>query len=326
LNIVVTGAAGFIGFHTVKRLIAERNHVVGIDNLNDYYDVRLKKYRLELLEKLEGFTFIKCDLSEKDQCEDAFENIKVDVIIHLAAQAGVRYSIINPYSYTKNNVEAFLNILEICRHNKIPRLCYASSSSVYGGLTTFPFKETMQVDTPISLYAATKKSNELMAHTYSHLYGIETIGFRFFTVYGPVGRPDMAMWLFTDAILKGEAIKVFNHGKMKRDFTYIDDIVAGLNASVDASMPSKCEIFNLGNSKNEELGDLIKYVESYLGKEAAKEMLPMQAGDVEETFADVSKANKYLEFSPSTQLKDGIKEFTEWFTKEWLPYLGDQKK
>ena len=326
MNIVVTGVAGFIGFHTAKKLLSEGNQVVGIDNLNDYYDVRLKNYRLELLKDIDGFTFIKCDLSERGQCEDAFGSIKVDVIIHLAAQAGVRYSIINPYSYTKNNVDAFLNILEVCRHHKIPRLCYASSSSVYGGLTTFPFKESMQVDTPISLYAATKKANELMAHTYSHLYGFETIGFRFFTVYGPVGRPDMAMWLFTDAIMKGEAIKVFNHGKMKRDFTYIDDIVKGLTASIVATMPSKCEVFNLGNNKNEELGDLIKYIETYLSKQATKEMLPMQAGDVEETFADISKAHKYLNFSPSVQLKDGVKEFTVWFTEQWLPYLDKQKK
>jgi UDP-glucuronate 4-epimerase len=319
MKVVITGAAGFIGFHTSKVLLLNGHTVIGIDNLNDYYDVRLKNFRLDSLKENGKFTFIKCDLSEREACEAAFSMDGVDVVIHLAAQAGVRYSIINPYSYTKNNVDAFLNILEACRHKKIKRLCYASSSSVYGGLKTYPFDETMQVDTPISLYASTKKANELMAHTYSHLYGVETYGFRFFTVYGPMGRPDMAMWLFADAILKGEPIKVFNHGKMKRDFTYIDDIVSGLIASIDAVMPSNSEVFNLGNNKIEELGDMIKYLELYLGKEAKKEMLPMQAGDVAETYANVDKAKKYLKFSPSTKLEDGIKSFTNWFMNDWLP-------
>ena len=323
MNVVVTGVAGFIGYHTALFLLDRGHDVIGIDNLNDYYDVRLKNYRLSFLQKNEKFNFIKCDLSEKEACEEAFSSQSIDVVIHLAAQAGVRYSIVNPYSYTKNNVEAFLNILEICRHQKIKRLCYASSSSVYGGLKTYPFEESMRVDTPISLYAATKKSNELMAHTYSHLYGLEIYGFRFFTVYGPMGRPDMAMWLFTDAIMNGKPIKVFNHGKMKRDFTFVDDIVKGLTASIDADMPSKYEIFNLGNNQNEELADLIEYIESSMGKKAEKEMLPMQPGDVEQTFADVSKAKKILNFSPTTRLKDGVQAFTDWYVNEWLPYTKE---
>lgn len=318
--VAVTGVAGFIGSHLATKLLSLGHSVLGLDNMNDYYDISLKEYRLSKLNELQNFSFIKCHLANKEEVVSALSSQKVDVVVHLAAQAGVRYSLVNPYSYTENNVEAFLNIIEVCRHQKIKRLCFASSSSVYGGLTTYPFKETMQVDTPISLYAATKKANELMAHTYSHLYDIEMLGFRFFTVYGPMGRPDMALWLFTDAITNNRPIKIFNHGNMKRDFTYIDDIISGLVASIDVSLNSKYEIFNLGNNKTEKLMDMITYLEEFLGIEAKKDFMPMQAGDVEETYADVSKAGEILGFSPSTNLKTGLKNFVNWYRDEWLPY------
>ncbi|MBF0198021.1 MAG: GDP-mannose 4,6-dehydratase [Planctomycetes bacterium] len=318
MKVLVTGVAGFIGSHVAQKCLESGYEVIGVDNLNDYYEPRLKEYRLAQIEGQASFRFEKIDLAERKETEELFAREKPELVIHLAAQAGVRYSIENPHSYTRNNIEAFLNILEACRHNKVRRLCYASSSSVYGGLKTIPFSEEMSVDTPISLYAATKKANELMAHTYTHLYGFETVGLRFFTVYGPKGRPDMAMWLFTDAILNGRAIKVFNHGDMRRDFTYIDDIVSGVMGSAESKLPSPCEVYNLGNHNTEELGHMIALIEKKLDMEAIKDYLPMQAGDVPETYANIDKAQKDLGFSPQTPLEEGINRFIDWYKDEWL--------
>jgi UDP-glucuronate 4-epimerase len=267
-----------------------------------------------------NFTFKQIDLSEKEATENLFEEVQADIVIHLAAQAGVRYSLEAPHSYTKNNVEAYLNILEGCRHQKVSRLVYASSSSVYGGNKEMPFSESHQVDHPISLYAATKKANELMGHTYSHLYNFETVGLRFFTVYGPKGRPDMALWLFTDAILNNRPIKVFNNGKMRRDFTYVDDIVDGVIGAMNQDMPEKANVFNLGNHQTEGLEDMITYLEVALGKNAIKDYQPIQPGDVEETYADIAKAQKYLGYQPKTEIKVGIPNFVNWYQNEWLPY------
>ena len=318
MKFIVTGAAGFIGFHASQRLVAMGHG--WLSSFNDFSPL-LKKYRLEQLEALgDSLTFEKIDLAERSELEALMGRHSIDGVLHLAAQAGVRYSLENPYTYTRNNVEAFLNILEVCRHHKIQRLSYASSSSVYGGLKTTPFSEEMRVDTPISLYAATKKSNELMAHTYSHLYGFETVGLRFFTVYGPMGRPDMALWLFTDAILSGRPIKVFNHGKMCRDFTYIDDIVSGAIVTLFKDMPERCNVFNLGNNQSEELETMISTLEESLGQKAEREMLPMQPGDVHETYANVDKAVQYLDYAPKTPIAEGIPNFTDWYRNQWLPY------
>jgi len=310
---LVTGTAGFIGFHVAKRLLADGHCVVGYDNLNDYYPVVLKQARHAELKKLARFTAVEADLCELGTLEDVMDAHRPEVVCHLAAQAGVRYSLTHPFVYEKSNLHATLNILEVCRHRKIGRLVYASSSSVYGGNKELPFSEDQSVDHPISLYAATKKANELMAHVYTHLFGLQTIGLRFFTVYGPWGRPDMAMWLFTEAMTQGKPIKVFNYGKMQRDFTYIDDIVAGVVAAMQADGLEQYEIFNLGNHRCEELMDLIALLEKELGVEAKKEMLPMQPGDVPATYADVDRAREKLGYEPTTPIDVGVPRFVAWY-------------
>lgn len=326
-KILITGTAGFIGFHLTKKLLERGDEVVGIDNINDYYDVNLKYARLGELgiskdyikeNKLLNSTtypnhkFIKANLEDSNILNHLFETEKFDAVVNLAAQAGVRYSIENPHAYIQSNVVGFINILEACRNYGVKNLSYASSSSVYGLNKSQPFKTTDMTDTPISLYAATKKSNELMAHTYSHLYGIQTTGLRFFTVYGPWGRPDMAPMLFADAILNDRAIKVFNHGKMSRDFTYIDDIVDGVIKVID-SPSKKFDIYNIGNNSPVELMKFIETLEKELGIEAKKEFLPMQDGDVESTYADVSGLMENFGYKPDTKLSDGVHEFVEWY-------------
>lgn len=316
MKILVTGAAGFIGFHVSEALLARGDEVVGIDNMNDYYDPQLKKDRLAVLMKQGSFSFHKIDIADRDAMEDLFASVQPDKVVHLAAQAGVRYSIENPHAYIESNIVGHLNILEGCRHTEsVKRLVYASSSSVYGGNEKQPFSVEDPVDHPVSLYAATKKSDELMSDCYAHLYGIEAVGLRFFTVYGPWGRPDMAYFSFTKKILNDEAIPVFNHGKMKRDFTYIDDIVQGVLASMDVEItePRQHRIYNLGNNKAETLGDFISVIEKTVGKEAQKNMLPMQAGDVVETFADIEVTKRDLNYNPSTPISVGIPKFAEWF-------------
>ena len=326
---LVTGAAGFIGFHLSKRLLNEGCSVIGLDNLNDYYDVNLKKDRLNILNQHEQFKFKYVDLKDKEKLEEIFKESKIDIVVNLAAQAGVRYSIQNPDVYIQSNVVGFLNILEMCRHYKIEHLVYASSSSVYGLNVKMPFSVHDNVDHPLSLYAATKKSNELMAHTYSHLYGLPTTGLRFFTVYGPWGRPDMALFLFTEAILNDKPIKVFNYGKMKRDFTYIDDIIEGVvrvlntppqpNPNWDKRNPdpgassAPYKVYNIGNNNPVELMKFIETLEEKLGKKAEKEFLPMQDGDVPETYADIDDLVKDFGFKPSTNLNVGIERFVEWY-------------
>ena len=321
MKYLVTGAAGFIGMYTAKRLLEQGHEVVGLDNLNDYYDVRLKHYRLEQLTPFNNFTFVKLDLADRQAMADLFKKEQFQRVIHLAAQAGVRYSIENPMAYVDSNLVGMMTILEGCRHNKVEHLVYASSSSVYGMNSKIPFSTSDNVDHPVSLYAATKKSNELMAHSYSHLYGIPTTGLRFFTVYGPAGRPDMAPWLFTDAIANDRVIKVFNNGKMQRDFTYIDDIVEGViriqnvipgdNSNQEGSPLYR--IFNIGNHEPIELEEFIACIENALGKKAVKEYLPMQDGDVVRTFADVSDLEKCVGYKPKTELQFGINQFVDWF-------------
>jgi UDP-glucuronate 4-epimerase len=336
MKILVTGAAGFIGFHVAKKLIANNHKVIGLDNINDYYDVNLKYARLKELgvdvkkaEKFnlstestkypEAFKFIRMNLEDCVSLPQLFVKEKIDVVCNLAAQAGVRYSLENPKAYIDSNVVGFLNILECCRNHKIKHLVYASSSSVYGLNKKIPFETTDNVDHPISLYAATKKSNELMAHTYSHLYGFPTIGLRFFTVYGPWGRPDMAMFLFTDAMIKGNPIKVFNDGKMERDFTYIDDIVEGvvriIEKDVDkgGQIPELYKIYNIGNNKSVKLMDFIKAIEKSLGITAKKEMLPMQPGDVSKTWANVDELIQDYHYRPKTSITQGINKFIKWY-------------
>jgi UDP-glucuronate 4-epimerase len=317
MKIFVTGAAGFIGMHMVEALLADGHEVVGFDNFNDYYDVSLKEARSTRLEGRKGYTAVEGDLTDCELLTTLFNENRFDRVCHLAAQAGVRYSLQNPGAYQKSNLEGHLNILEACRHAKISRLVYASSSSVYGGNKKVPFSESDPVDNPVSLYAATKKANELMSHSYTHLYGLQTVGLRFFTVYGPWGRPDMAYWLFTAAMLKGKTIPVFNHGKMERDFTYITDIVAGVKAALFADGLEPYEIFNLGNNKPENLMDFIKTLAAALGVEPKMEMLPMQPGDVPVTFADVSKARKKLGYEPSTPISEGLPAFVKWY-KEYF--------
>lgn len=312
---MVTGSAGFIGFSLSLDLLKAGYNVVGVDNYNDYYLPALKEGRGDILKKYSNFTEYNVDLANYDDLEEVFKKHQFSCIVNLAAQAGVRYSITHPFVYEKCNLSAFLNILELVRHYSVPRLVYASSSSVYGGNKKIPFSETDPVDNPISLYAATKKANELMAHCYTHLYGFQSIGLRFFTVYGPWGRPDMAMWLFTEAMLHDQPIKVFNHGNMKRDFTYIDDIVNGVKGSIFSQNLDQYEIFNLGNNRTEQLMDMISFIEKELGIEAKKEMLPMQAGDVPETFADVEKARKKLNYEPTTPISIGIPKFISWFNE-----------
>ena len=313
--ILVTGSAGFIGFHLCRRLLREGQAVVGVDNFNDYYAVELKEARSKELRSYPEFKEERADIGSLSDLERIFKEYKISHICNLAAQAGVRYSLTHPHIYEQSNVAAFLNILEMARHFKIPRLVYASSSSVYGGNTKMPFAESDSVDTPVSLYAATKKANELMAHCYSHLYGFQTVGLRFFTVYGPWGRPDMAMWLFAEAIKAGKPIKVFNYGNMKRDFTFIDDIINGLCGALFAENLDKYEIFNLGNHRSENLMDMIGLIEKEMGKEAEKEMLPLQPGDVTESYADVEKAHLKLGFSPTTSIAEGIPAFISWFNE-----------
>ncbi len=309
--ILVTGSAGFIGFSLSKKLLEDGRSVVGIDNMNMYYDVNLKKARLEILKSFDNFSFYKEDIQNLEVLKDMFKKHEISIVCNLAAQAGVRYSLEDPFSYQKSNLEGFLNLLEMARENKISNFVYASSSSVYGSNKKVPFSVDDRVDNPISLYAATKKANELIAHAYSHLFNIPCTGLRYFTVYGPWGRPDMALFLFTDAILNDRPINVYNYGDMKRDFTYIDDIVAGTIAAIDR--PAHYDVFNLGNSKTEQLMKLIQILEGELGLEAKKNMMAMQPGDVKQTSADIQKTRELLGFDPKTTLEDGIKKFVEWY-------------
>lgn len=328
-SFLVTGAAGFIGFHLCQRLLDRGDSVTGLDNLNNYYNVQLKRDRLAQLEGRAGFTFLQLDLADRPGMEQAFHDHSFDVVVHLAAQAGVRYSLTNPHAYVDSNLVGFLNILEGCRHNRVGHLVYASSSSVYGANTQMPFSVHHNVDHPVSLYAATKKANELMAHTYSHLYGLPTTGLRFFTVYGPWGRPDMALYLFTQAILDDRPIDVFNNGKMQRDFTYIDDIVEGVVRVADRTATANPQwsgaqpdpgtsrapykIYNIGNHQPVELQYFIATLEQALGKTARKNLLPMQPGDVPATYADVDDLRRDVGFQPSTSIEEGIGRFVQWY-------------
>jgi len=328
-KVLLTGAAGFIGMHLALRLLARGDSVIGIDNLNNYYDVSLKEARLARLVPHPNFRFIKADVADRSAMALLFEQEKVERVVHLAAQAGVRYSITHPHAYIDANLQGFINILEGCRHQDIHHLVYASSSSVYGGNTKLPFTESDAVDHPVSLYAATKKANELMAHTYSHLYRLPTTGLRFFTVYGPWGRPDMALFLFTKAILEGRAIDVFNHGQMVRDFTFIDDIVEGVlrvldkpatpNPNFDASQPDAASsnapyrVFNIGNSHPTPLMYYITAIEDALGIKAIKNFLPMQAGDVPATSANTDALHDWVGFKPETPAKEGVDRFVNWY-------------
>jgi UDP-glucuronate 4-epimerase len=313
MKILVTGCAGFIGFHLCKSLLDDNYKVLGIDNINDYYDPNLKLARLEQLKPYENFTFEKVDIADRESLTKAFIDFKPNKVVNLAAQAGVRYSIENPYAYMEANLVGFLNIIELCRHNNVEGLIYASSSSVYGGNTKIPFSVEDRVDNPISLYAASKKSNELIANSYSHLYGLHTTGLRYFTVYGPWGRPDMAMFIFTKKILAGEPIPVFNNGNMKRDFTYIDDIITGIRSAIHKNY--KCEVFNLGNNKSELLMDMIDLIKKELGKKAEINFLPMQPGDVKESFAEIKQSEEKLGFKPTTSIEEGIPKFIKWYKK-----------
>lgn len=328
-TILVTGVAGFIGAHVAQRLLARGDRVLGIDNLNDYYDPQLKRDRLALLADWPGFEFRPLDVGDRPGLESLFAAAGIDRVVHLAAQAGVRYSITHPHAYGESNLVGFLNVLEACRQHPVEHLVYASSSSVYGGNRKMPFSEGDAVDHPVSLYAATKKANELMAHTYSHLYRIPTTGLRFFTVYGPWGRPDMAYFSFTRDILAGQPIKVFNQGQMQRDFTYIDDIVDGVVATLDrpatpdegfdamdphpGRSAAPYRVFNIGNQDPVMLGDFISTLESALGREAVKDYLPMQPGDVQGTHADVSALQAWTGLRPQTSLADGMRRFVDWY-------------
>ncbi|KIH75777.1 UDP-glucuronate 4-epimerase [Geoalkalibacter ferrihydriticus] len=328
-KILVTGAAGFIGYHLCERLLQEGHEVVGLDNLNDYYDVSLKQARLERLEGRRGFRFVRLDLADREGMAELFARERFKRVVNLAAQAGVRYSLTNPHAYIDSNLVGFINILEGCRHQQVEHLAYASSSSVYGANTRMPFSIHDNVDHPVSLYAASKKANELMAHTYSHLYGLPTTGLRFFTVYGPWGRPDMALFLFTKAILEGRSIDVFNHGRMQRDFTFIDDIVEGVTRVTfrtaapnpawhgDAPDPGTSaapyRLYNIGNNNPVALLDMIATLEKELGREAEKNLLPIQPGDVPATYADVDDLMRDTGFKPATPLAEGIRRFVGWY-------------
>ena len=341
LKILVTGCAGFIGYHLCKRLLKNDIYLIGIDNLNSYYDINLKQNRLEKLNLLsqknkKSWSFFKINIEDKQSLENVYQEFKPEIIVHLAAQAGVRYSIENPDAYISSNLVGFHNILELSRKFDIKNLIYASSSSIYGGNIKVPFEEDDSVDHPVSLYAATKRSNELMAHSYSHLYGLSTIGLRFFTVYGPWGRPDMAPMIFTDSIISGKPIKVFNFGDMYRDFTYIDDVIeiiirllnkpAKLNEEFNKHEPKASDswspylIFNIGKGESVCLQDFIKILEQELNINSIKEYLPMQKGDVKRTFADTIKIQTYIGYKPKVSLKDGIKEFINWYKKEYMNY------
>lgn len=331
MKILVTGAAGFIGMHVSLELLRRGEEVVGLDNVNDYYEPSLKQARLDQLTTYSNFRFIRKDIADRTAMSKLFESESFDKVVHLAAQAGVRYSIQNPHAYADSNLVGFLNVLEGCRHNHVQHLVYASSSSVYGGNAKMPFSEHDSVDHPVSLYAATKKANELMAHTYSHLYGLPTTGLRFFTVYGPWGRPDMAPILFADAIFQGKPIKVFNHGNMRRDFTYIDDIVDGVVHVMDrnavqydaydslvadpATSSAPYRLFNIGNSNPVPLMEFIGEIERAIGREAEKVFLPMQDGDVTATFADTTLLDEWINFTPNTSLRDGVQYFISWYRK-----------
>jgi UDP-glucuronate 4-epimerase len=331
MKYLVTGAAGFIGNFVSQRLCQQGHDVIGLDNLNDYYDPNLKLARLKRIEHLDNFSFIKLDLADRDGIANLFASEKFERVIHLAAQAGVRYSIENPMAYIDSNLVGMATILEGCRHNKVQHLVYASSSSVYGMNEKMPFSTDDAVDHPVSLYAATKKSNELMAHSYSHLYDLPTTGLRFFTVYGPWGRPDMAPFLFTDAILNDREIKVFNHGKMKRDFTYIDDIVEGIiriqdvvplrnaenNNTSPASSKAPYKVFNIGNNEPIALMSFIEAIEKAAGKVAKKNFMPMQAGDVPATFADIDSLQNEVGFKPSTNIEYGMQQFVDWYRQHY---------
>jgi UDP-glucuronate 4-epimerase len=331
--ILVTGAAGFIGFHVARRLLAEGRSVVGLDNLNDYYDPALKQARLNILREDSRFRFVQADLADRPSIDQLFATYRFAVVVHLAAQAGVRHSIDHPHAYADANLVGFLNILEGCRHHACRHLLYASSSSVYGANTKLPFSVTDNVDRPISLYAATKRANELMAHSYSHLYRLPVTGLRFFTVYGPWGRPDMAIFLFAKAIIEGRPIKLFNHGKMRRDFTYIDDVARVILRLIDRVPQSDLQgdlkgnlqggkgegdgtparIYNVGNNRPEDLMHVVAVLEKELGRKAVKEMLPMQPGDVMETFADIDDLARDVGFKPQTSIEDGIRAFVAWY-------------
>jgi UDP-glucuronate 4-epimerase len=308
---LVTGAAGFIGFHLCRALLERGDRVLGLDNLNAYYDVSLKEARLRLLQDNEGFTFYKEDLANREGLTKVFGQNKIQVVCNMAAQAGVRYSLENPFAYQSSNLEGFLNIIHLSKEHKVENFVYASSSSVYGANKKVPFSIRDRVDNPISLYAATKKANELVAHTYSHLYSLPCSGLRLFTVYGPWGRPDMALFIFTKAITRNQPIEVYNFGKMKRDFTYIDDIVQGVLASMDRPVPYA--LYNLGNSRAVDLLYFIECIEKELGKKAEKKMLPMQTGDVVETYADISESERDLDFQPTTRIEEGIASFINWY-------------
>jgi UDP-glucuronate 4-epimerase len=330
-KVLITGAAGFIGYHLSKKMLELGFQVFGIDNLNAYYDVRLKLDRLKELGidtqdetflrqaevqsfKFPKFNFLQLDLTDENRLDVLFEKEKFDIVVNLAAQAGVRYSIDNPKVYVQSNIVGFINILEACRQNKIKHLIYASSSSVYGNRDKVPFSEADRVDNPISLYAATKKSNELMAHVYSHLYALPTTGLRFFTVYGPWGRPDMAPFLFTKALFEKKAIKVFNNGDLMRDFTFIDDIIEGILGIIRKEVAtSDCRVFNIGNNNPEKLMDFIKYIEQSSNQKAVLDFLPMQPGDVYQTFADIDSLQNYSGYEPKTALKDGLEQFVAWY-------------
>ena len=329
MTILVTGAAGFIGYHVAARLLARGDTVVGLDNLNTYYDVSLKEARLARLTMQPGFRFVKLDLADRAGMEALFATERPQRVVHLAAQAGVRYSLDNPHAYVDSNLVGFTNVLEGCRHGGIEHLVYASSSSVYGGNLTLPFSEHDNIDHPVSLYAATKKANELMAHTYSHLFRLPTTGLRFFTVYGPWGRPDMALFLFTKAMLEGRPIEVFNHGKMVRDFTYIDDVVEGVVRVVDRSAEPNPDfdpehpdpgtsnapyrVFNIGNSRPTPLAEYIEALEEALGRRAERNLLPMQPGDVPATSANTSELDAWVGFKPDTPVREGVRWFVEWY-------------
>ena len=337
MKTLIAGAAGFIGMNCALRLLDRGGEVIGIDNLNDYYDVSLKQARLARLEPHTKFSFHEIDICDRDAMAELFSLHKPDRVIHLAAQAGVRHSLTNPHAYIDANLQGFMNILEGCRHHKIGHLVYASSSSVYGGNETMPFSEHDNIDHPLSLYAATKKANELMAHTYSHLYGLPTTGLRFFTVYGPWGRPDMALFLFANAMLKGDPINIFNDGKMVRDFTFIDDLVEGVirvldkpatrDVNFDALRPDPAtsnapyRVFNIGNGNPTPLMDYIAALEMALGVRAKKNFMPMQLGDVPATFADTTELYKWVDFQPNTPVADGVNMFANWY----LSYYKDAK-
>jgi UDP-glucuronate 4-epimerase len=316
MKIFITGTAGFIGSYVAHALLDEGHEVIGFDNFNDYYDVALKEMRHAMLEPRAGYTSVRGDIYDYELLSSIFQQNKFDRVCHLAAQAGVRYSIENPFAYQQANLSGHLNVLECCRHFGVERLVYASSSSVYGGNTKIPFNENDVVDHPISLYAATKKANELMTHSYTHLYGFQSVGLRFFTVYGPQGRPDMAYWLFTEAMLKGEEIKVFNDGNMQRDFTYIDDIVQGVKAALFIDGLGQYEIFNLGNNQPEQLMDMIQYLGNALNIKPKMKMMPMQPGDVYVTYADITKAQVKLGYHPTTDLRMGLERFVKWYRTE----------